>query len=203
MKRIRKRLAIAFFLMIALTLVTSCGNEVDAADDAGYGQSQTTEITQSNDYTPSAAETEPPENIGLCQAQAFFIVFQELFDTSPGLNREIRYISVDLSETMIESWAELIRLLDEFCTERGFTLLLHNMNELEELGYIDEDDSGFFRYFSYGILITFRDVSQDYDIIEMRGMKWRSPTGAVGGRYTVVHRHGSWEFWEVMDGWIS
>jgi hypothetical protein len=139
------------------------------------------------------------DKTALSQVQAYFLVFEYLFETDPALNHEIKYIALDLSETMLETPDNFIWILEEFCVQNNFTLLLDNFDGLVEKGYIRDIGSGF----EEGILISFRDTALTDDTLTTDASKWRSGLGAIGATFTVEKSDGDWEILPLESMWIS
>jgi|GEM_PF-2148285 len=137
------------------------------------------------------------ENDNATQADAYFLIFQNLYESDSALNSDIKYIAVDLSEMQFETPDAFTRLMDDFCTTSGFTLLLDNVDGLAEKGYIKES------YFEEGILISFRDTELTDNKLITEAMKWRSGLGAIGATFTVEKMNDTWEITETENDWIS
>ena len=134
-------------------------------------------------------------------AEAYFLVFQYLFEADPALNHEIKYIALDLSEIKFQAQDVLIRLVEDFCAEFGFTLLLNDFEGLREKGYITFDPLP--PRFQDGIIISFQDITLTDDTLVTKAEKWRSGRGAIGSTFTVEKTDGTWELLPLESMWAS
>lgn len=127
----------------------------------------------------------------------YFVLFQELFSADPGLNSEIQYISVDLSNVKLADTSDYIELMKAWCEKNGYLLLEQTFDQLVEGGWII--DLGF----KDGILISYEDVSLSEDKLVTDAKKWRSGDGAIGAEYTLTIKNGKWSISKTDKQWIS
>ena len=137
------------------------------------------------------------EDIEKSQAEAYFLIFEYLFQTDSALHRNIKYIAVDLSDTMLENTDCLISLLENFCTDNDCVLLLDTIDGLREKGYIKD------LYFEEGIVIRYNDILLKDNWLTTEAMKWRAGLGAIGATITVKKTGGIWEIRKTEKNWIS
>ena len=121
------------------------------------------------------------------QAQAYYLVFQYLFERDAALNRDIKYIAVDLSDTLLENPEEFILLMEDFCVDSGYTLLLDTMDGLTEKGYIKDS------HFEEGVLMHYRDTVLTTNWLETDAKKWSSGLGSFGALCSIKRTNGIWE----------
>ena len=147
----------------------------------------------------AACSTQAPTSEGsdAAQAEAYFLIFQEMFPSDSALNHEIKYIALDLSEARLETPDSFTRLMEEFCAESEYTLLLDTIDGLTEKGYIKD------LYFEEGIVISFKDRKLTDNQLITEAMKWRSGLGAIGAAYTAEKKNGAWEITKTENEWIS
>ena len=131
------------------------------------------------------------------QAKAYMEVFNELYELDPGLNNDITYLALDLTDVLLKDTEPLVALVQRFCNGKWFFLLLDTFEGLIEKGYVAD------LYFKDGILISFRDIVLSENELVTSAQKWRSGLGAIGADYTVVRRASSWEITETGNQWIS
>lgn len=131
------------------------------------------------------------------QAKAYMEVFYELYKQDPGLNGDIIYIALDLSDVLLTDTEPLIALMQAFCHANGFSLLLDTMDGLMEKGYILD------LYFKDGIVIGFSDTRLTVNELVTSARKWRSGLGAIGADYTVAKSGFFWAITETGGFWIS
>jgi hypothetical protein len=131
------------------------------------------------------------------QSGAYFTVFENLYAASPGLNTDSTYLAMDLTKAELTDTEPLISLMQNFCDENGYILMLDTADGLKEKGYII--DLGF----PEGFLIVFEDVRLENSTLITNAMKWRSGDGAVGAEYTVRYRNNSWEIAKTDNSWMS
>ena len=136
-------------------------------------------------------EADPEE-----QSNAYFVAFKALYDTDTALNSG-KYLALDLSNVMLTDTEPLISLMQGFCDDNGYILMLDTREGLKAKGYITALE------FSDGFLITFEDVELKNNSLITKVAKWRTITGAVGAEYTVKKNSASWEITEISSQWIS
>ena len=131
------------------------------------------------------------------QANAYFTIFKDLYEKDPALNDDSIYLAVDLTNVMLENTDPLIALLEDFCDNNGYTLLLDTFDGLKEKGYIED------LWFPDGFLIAFTDAELTKDKLITSAQKWRSGLGAIGSDYTVKFKNDLWEITKIENSWIS
>jgi len=148
-------------------------------------------------YFEKPSEPLNPENIDEPQAQAYFRLFQYLIEQDSALNRGIKYIAVDLSESLMENPDDFILLMEDFCAESGYILLQDTIEALREKGYVKD------LYFEDGIVIKYKDIDLTDDWLYTDAMKWRSGLAAIGAKFSIKKTNGIWEVADPMEFWIS
>lgn len=131
------------------------------------------------------------------QANAYFAVFEKLYEDDPGLNAESKYLAVDLTNVKLADTTKLVDLIQGFCDSNGYTLLQDTHEGLAEKGYIKD------LYFEEGFLISFSDKDLSEDTLVTAAQKWRSGLGAIGAEYTVKKKNDTWEITKTDNSWIS
>jgi hypothetical protein len=131
------------------------------------------------------------------QVGAYFSVFENLYAADPGLNTDSKYLVLDLTKVKLADTEPLILLMQNFCDESGYILMLDTIDGLKEKGYVI--DLGF----PEGFVITFDDVRLENKTLVTEAMKWRSGDGAIGAEYTVKLKNGTWEITKTDKSWIS
>jgi len=131
------------------------------------------------------------------QACAYFSVFENLYAASPGLNTDSTYLVLDLTNAKLYDKEALISLMQDFCDENGYVLMLDSIDGLIEKGYVI--DLGF----PEGFVIAFDDVRLGNSVFVTEAMKWRSGVDAVGAKFTVILRHNAWEILKTDNSWVS
>ncbi|MCL2077528.1 MAG: hypothetical protein FWH08_03880 [Oscillospiraceae bacterium] len=188
-------------------LVEVSGNKIPIIDGGNdyiyeiYAKWTEGNATGSSWYTFRVSAAEP---VGIqkeqTQANAYFTVFEKLFEKDLALNDESTYLAVDLTDVKLTETEPLTRLIQNFCDERGFTLLLDTPEGLKEKGYINDS---FPIYFEDGFLISFKDIELKQDKLVTSASKWRSGLGAFGADYTVKLNENTWEITKTENMWIS
>lgn len=130
-------------------------------------------------------------------ADAYYLVFQDLYRPGDALNDKIKYIAIDMNDTLMTDPAPFLAQVEEFCRINRLTLLLDTYDGLCEKGYISD------LYFEEGILFSFHDTKLTDRTLQTKGEKWRSGLGAIGATYTLKRTNGSWEISNTEDNWIS
>lgn len=143
----------------------------------------------------AAAETEPD------YAELYLQVFEDLWEVDSGLNDNIRYISVDLTEApgelSSEKIAEITRAFAENHNIEGLTL---TYEQLQEEGYLTDVGDGRHYQWDDGVLFTVTADGGKFDV-----QKWRSPLGAYFFEDCTVkwNRDGSVKSYTVGSEAIS
>ena len=131
-------------------------------------------------------------------ANAYFLVFEKLYEESTGLNSDIKYIAIDLTGAKLKEKPDLIKLFEKFCEENNYTLWQDTIQGLKEKGYIVDE---YPVYFPDGFVISFKDDLLEDNKLVTKGSKWRSDLGAYGATYTAEKINGEWEVTNIADGW--
>ena len=131
------------------------------------------------------------------QAKAYYVLVDYLYGLDPGLNSDAKYLALDLSEAKLADTAPLVTLVQGFCKDHGYILMLDSIAGLQEKGYVKD------LYFPDGFVIGFKDVSLAPDKLVTNAQKWRSGTGAIGGQYTMEKKGQFWTLTDVTGEWIS
>lgn len=138
-----------------------------------------------------------PADLPTEDSNPYFVLFKQLYADDPGLNGDIKYIAVDLTDVKSEDNADFLVLIEAFCKKDGFTLLVDTMDGLNEKGYIKNLS------LEEGIVIAFEDTSLTDTKLVTQGRKWRSGDGAIGGTFTLEKKNGTWSITKTENQWIS
>ena len=122
------------------------------------------------------------------QANAYFVVFKELYKTDSALNGD-KYLAVDLSKTKLKNKKALIELFQTFCDNNSLILLEDTYDGLVEEGYISTEPLSVFKD---GCLVSFSDISLTGKKLETDAGKWCSGIGALYLRYTAELKNSVW-----------
>jgi beta-lactamase regulating signal transducer with metallopeptidase domain len=131
-----------------------------------------------------------------------------LYETDPGLNGDIKYIALDVSEIPADTREPLVSALRPWANAQGCELLLGTQEDLVREGYITvtpiegSDSQGYYE-FTEGILFSFSGFSLDGEILAAAASKWRGSLGAVGGTYHAVFEDGTWTVETPEEMWMS
>lgn len=117
-------------------------------------------------------------------------VIDDLWKTDEGLNADVIYIALDLSQITNMSEVEKQALVYMVSGDYGLTGLSGTYSELVEQGYIDGKNL----YFEDGVLITFDIQSSNENSMKFDVTKWRSGLGA----YFYIDCEAK----RTQDGWI-
>ena len=121
------------------------------------------------------------------QADAYFMIFNDMVHSS-------KYIALDLTDTTLLTDIEpLVALVQGFCDENGYTLLLDTYAGLIEKGYISDESDGYGEYFREGYLIRLDDIQLTQNALVMNASYEQSALVGYTKRYTVRKTNGSWE----------
>lgn len=117
-------------------------------------------------------------------------VIDDLWQTDEGLNADIKYIALDLSQISNLSEIEKQALVYITSEQYGLSGLSATYDELVEQGYIDDASL----YFEEGLLFTFDIQSTSENSMKFDVTKWRSGLGA----YFFIDCEAE----KTKDGWI-
>ncbi|WP_435923706.1 hypothetical protein [Paenibacillus sp. DYY-L-2] len=200
-------------VLIALTLLLGgCGNGTKKGTDAGAnppenppqaenGAKIVTE-PENTSGTGSLKEEDPPEppqdkEMNGTAGQLYSLAFQAMFDMDEGLNGDMKYIAMDLSELTQLTEEDKAYILDSF-EDYGVEIRDETFDRLQE------QEPGFKeKMVLEGVLLRVEkvDISKDAAVIE--GSKYRSGNGAVGTKITLKLEDGAWSVTDAGMTWIS
>ena len=110
----------------------------------------------------------------------YFQVLEDLWDVDPGLNSDLTYLGVDLSQTSL-SESERSAVAWAFAGRHGGELLTGTWEELADQGYIDRENL----YWEDGILFSVKEKAEPVYFmpegtaaVTFDAEKWRSGLGA-------------------------
>lgn len=137
----------------------------------------------------------------------YLSVLEDLWDTDPGLNADIRYVGVDLSRAPGDlTEAEKTAVAWRFGELHGCTPLTGTFDELADQGYIDKNRL----YWKDGVLFSISAAGTDdekYSLPTLRfdAQKWRSGDGAdfFNDCTAVWPEFGTWTGYAVGSRAIS
>ena len=175
----RVKLFLLFAMFILALNIVACTNS---------GNTDLSEERETDVYLPTLSEK---------QAGAYFTVFEDLYEKDTALQAQSTYLAIDLTNVKLADTAPLIKLMQDFCDNHGYTLLQDSFDGLTERGYIKD------LYFENGFLISFNDIELDDDTLVTSASKWRSGLGAIGSEYTVKYGNNAWEITKIDKSWIS
>ena len=131
-------------------------------------------------------------------------VLEDLWETDSGLNGDVTYIGVDLSQTSL-SESERAAVAWTFAERHGGELVTGTFDELAEQGYIDRETL----YWKDGILfsVTEKETEGTYNLtpVTFDAEKWRSGLGAYFfcDCTAVQSADGHWDGYSVGSEAIS
>ncbi|MCL2518572.1 MAG: hypothetical protein FWF15_08425 [Oscillospiraceae bacterium] len=144
----------------------------------------------------SCSKTDTPINPEE-QANAYFTIFEKLYENDPALNADSIYLAIDLTNVKLADTSFLIALIQSFCDSNEYILLQDTIEGLIEKGYVKD------LYFEEGFVIVFNDIELTKNNLVTSAQKWRSGTGAIGADYTVTFKNNAWEITKTTNTWIS
>ena len=135
-------------------------------------------------------------------------VLEDLWEIDAGLNGDIKYISIDLSEAPGElTEGEKAAISYIFTKAHNAECLQLSFEELREQGYIEKDEL----YWEDGLLFSITDsmkAEEHYNglrVIKFDAQKWRSGTGAYyfGDCTASWPQNGTWSDYNIGSQAIS
>ena len=168
-------------------------------------------------YSRGTAENPGGSYYDICGL--YLQVLEDLWDSDSGLNNDIKYISVDLSDAPGElSEGEKSAIAYAFASKHGCKALSLSYNGLIENGYLNEAESMSSPPAPSGIYdwedgLLFSISSGEYDtnefyslpVIKFNALKWRSPLGAYSflDCMAVWPQMGTWSTYKIGAEAIS
>lgn len=184
----RKLLCFTSVILIAV-LISGCtgGKNIGQNSVEATGTAATSEVP---------ASQSPEANVNR-QADAYYLVFKDMYEKDTGLNADIDYLALDLSAVKSADTDTIAELFATFCGNNNLKLLLDTSDGLIEKGFIKD------MTFEKGLLVSFKDQSVSDNEIITDAAKWRSAKGAGGATYTVSSKDGIWEISDISGMWKS
>ena len=137
----------------------------------------------------------------------YFQVLEDLWDVDPGLNSDLTYLGVDLSQTSL-SESERSAVAWAFAGRHGGELLTGTWEELADQGYIDRENL----YWEDGILFSVKEkeepvyfMPEGMAAVTFDAQKWRSGLGAYSfcDCTSVQSADGHWDGYSIGSEAIS
>ena len=128
----------------------------------------------------SSAEA-APVSVDYDYAALYSQVLEDLWNTDPGLNGDIRYISLDLSEAPGDlTQEEISSIAETFAASHQAEPLTLTRQELQDQGYLSMDENGMATGWEDGVLFSIGAASGHGGEGCFDAKKWRS---LIGGDY--------------------
>lgn len=166
----------------------------------GCSAEKTIVTTETPSASPAVFETATSDNPKVAErnhAVAYFLIFEDIYETDPGLNSDMEYLAIDLSRVKADDTESIVEIFETYCSDNNLSLLLDTYDGLVEKGYIKDS------FFEKGLLISFDDQSFSDTEVVTDASKWRSGLGADGATYTATLKKDVWEISNVTNRWIS
>ena len=137
----------------------------------------------------------------------YFQVLEDLWDVDPGLNSDLTYLGVDLSQTSL-SESERSAVAWAFAGRHGAELVTGTWEELADQGYIDRENL----YWEDGVLFSITEkaepvyfMPEGMAAVTFDAEKWRSGLGAYFfcDCTSVQSADGHWDGYSVGSEAIS
>lgn len=190
-------------LASSILLMSACGSDKDGgsatyAEPGNTAQTNGQEIINKENFTdvsvnPDESQEQPDGTAG----QLYSLAFQAMFSFDEGLNGNMEYIALDLSELTQLTDQDKSYILDSFA-DYEVTVRDATFEELAQEEENFEDSMSL-----SGVLLQVKkvDVGEDSAVIE--GSKYRSGKGAVGTKITLKLEDGTWNVTDSSMTWIS
>ncbi|TQR19487.1 peptide ABC transporter substrate-binding protein [Psychrobacillus vulpis] len=141
------------------------------------------------------------ESIKVHLEEAYRLALDSIIDLDPGLNGDMEFIAIDMSNFNDLSEEEKEDILSFFQTKYRVEVMDATLEELQDKGLYNTDSD---THALYGILLNLEKVDfQTNHTINFEGSKYRSKLGAVGVEITVQYKEGQWEITDSHITWIS
>lgn len=206
-----KSMRIAAVLLTLMIVLGGCGSETKRGADVG--ESPTVKPNQAANEPGTVTEPGGSSNQGATEeespdstqdkdmdgtaGQLYSLAFQAMFDMDEGLNGEMKYIAMDLSELTQLTEEDKTYILDSF-KDYGVEIRDTTFDRLKE------EEPGFKENMALeGVLLRVEKVDIREDAAVIEGSKYRSGTGAVGTKITLKLVDGVWSVADAGMTWIS
>lgn len=163
---------------------TDSGNLSDAEDE---------EETATGDEESEASA----ENMNGSAGQLYAITFEAMMELDEGLNHEMNYIAVDLSE-MSQLTEDDKTYIIEYLQDFGTEIRDRTLDQLMEEENPEQSSPSL-----KGVLLRVDKVEINEDSAQIEGSKYRSGTGVVGAKITLKLEEGAWKLSGSEMTWIS
>jgi hypothetical protein len=148
--------------------------------------------------TPEGAITEIPKGLEGSESAAYFAVIKQIATMWEGT-----YMGLDMANIEVDNPDQLIEMVRNYCGNNGMTLLIGDMDQMVENGYI-ESDGDMPVGFKDGYLIQFTYSKLTKKKLTAAAGCWYGNLGAQGGNFTVNKKDGVWSLnEEIGEMWIS
>jgi len=190
---------LAIIVAAALILLLSVGCEDKTTDLSNPPEEPPSVTITAGDIEISRVVGKSARSAESTLHEAFYHVFQAIYEFDAGINSEIKYIAVDITEVFENEREPLLASLQSWSASNGYELLVDTYEGLAASGLIvpPPDRAGFME----GLLFSFYDASFDGETLTVQGMKYRGPLAAVAAMFTARFVDSGWIV-EEPDGWM-
>lgn len=190
-------------LASSLLLMSACGSnkEGGSATHVKPGSTPPTngqEIINKEDITGVSVNLDEPQmQPDGTAGQLYSLAFQAMFSMDEGLNGNMEYIALDLSELTQLTDQDKAYILDSFA---AYEVTVRDAT-FEQLAKEEENFEDSMALSGVLLQVQKVDVGEDSAVIE--GSKYRSGKGAVGTKITLKLEDGTWNVTDSSMTWIS
>lgn len=130
--------------------------------------------------------------------EIYIQAFDSFMPLDEGLNGEMKYIAIDMSNLNSLNITGKEKILNHF-KKYGVEVMEASLEDLKQKGLFNERSLSL-----EGILLSIKEVDIQSDTkVQIEGSKYRSGLGAIGVITTVVYKDGKWQVEKANITWIS
>lgn len=181
-----------FFLFLSACSMVSLQHSEELDSDTALNSNIHVEEKDNN-------QVDTENNSGENLVELYSIVLDALMEENQGLNQDINYIAIDMSNFVKLTETDKQEILNYFKEKYKIDILVATYDELIEEGFFNYDTMSF-----DGVLLNIEKVDfKSNKNIFFEVSKYRSAKGAIGVEITVQLEGNNWKVKEIKDIWIS
>lgn len=130
-------------------------------------------------------------------AEIYSLILDAYMPLDSGLNHDMEYIAIDMSnfENVDEAGKkQILKYFEKYNVE----VMDATYEQLKERGLYDSETTSL-----YGVLLRVEKTDISWNKVVIEGSKYRSGDGAIGTRVTVKYTNKKWEVTKTDKTWIS
>ena len=131
--------------------------------------------------------------------EVYIAALDALMEEDPGLNNDMAFIAIDMSNFNYIDEDEQTEILNFFKETYQVDVMDATFEQLKEMGLYNEEDHSL-----YGVLLKIEEVEFKFNNkVFFKASKFRSGKGAIGVEGKVYYKNDEWKKKDVEIKWIS